>query len=176
MGRKKAIKKIEDLVPDDKNANAGTEDGQHLIEGSIDKFGMGRPILADKTGRIIAGNKTLAALKKAGKKKIIVVPSDGDTVIVHQRVDLDLETQPEARELGIVDNRAAEVNLLWDAGTIVGLDKTFDMDWEVTGFSPNDIEKFYDAGNLSPEGFPEYNEDNVETNTKCPKCGYEFDE
>ncbi len=51
--------KIDELIPDGKNANKGTEYGQSLIEKSLRKFGAGRSILIDKNNKIIAGNKTV---------------------------------------------------------------------------------------------------------------------
>ena len=55
---------IDQLIPDDKNFNKGTEFGSHLMDESLRKFGLGRSILIDKNNRIIAGNKTA---EKAGE-------------------------------------------------------------------------------------------------------------
>jgi hypothetical protein len=52
----KTIASIKDLVPDEKNANRGTQRGRALLESSLRQYGVGRPILADKNGRIIAGD------------------------------------------------------------------------------------------------------------------------
>jgi hypothetical protein len=51
-------KNINQLIPDNKNFNRGTEYGEHLMDESLRKFGLGRSILLDKNDRIIAGNKT----------------------------------------------------------------------------------------------------------------------
>lgn len=50
--------RIENLIPDNKNFNKGTQFGEHLMDESLRKFGLGRSILIDKNNRIIAGNKT----------------------------------------------------------------------------------------------------------------------
>src|SRR3712207_7882744 len=55
---------IENLVPDNKNFNKGTQFGDHLMDKSLREFGLGRSILIDKNDRIIAGNKTF---EKAGE-------------------------------------------------------------------------------------------------------------
>ena len=47
---------IDSLIPDNKNFNKGTEFGEHLMDESLRKFGLGRSILIDKNNRIIAGN------------------------------------------------------------------------------------------------------------------------
>ena len=41
---------VEQLIPDNKNFNKGTEYGQHLIEESLRKFGAGRSILLNHCG------------------------------------------------------------------------------------------------------------------------------
>lgn len=48
---------IENLIPDDKNFNKGTQYGDHLMDESLRKFGLGRSILIDKNNRIIAGKQ-----------------------------------------------------------------------------------------------------------------------
>lgn len=107
------IKTIADLTPDDRNANAGTERGQYMVAHSLEQYGAGRSILVDKSGRVIAGNKTLEAAAAMGLP-IAVVPSDGRSLVVVQRTDLDLDT-PEGRALAVADNRSSEVGLAWDA-------------------------------------------------------------
>src|SRR3712207_8333458 len=39
---------IENLVPDNKNFNKGTQFGDHLMDKSLREFGLGRSILIDK--------------------------------------------------------------------------------------------------------------------------------
>ena len=89
--------KIENLVPDDLNANKGTEYGQHLIENSLRKFGAGRSILIDRNNRIIAGNKTIENAANIGLDNVIVVETDGNQIVAVKRKDIDL-AQPEEEE------------------------------------------------------------------------------
>src|SRR5688572_23709837 len=89
---KKPITSLADLTPDLRNANRGTEWGGGLLERSLRETGAGRSILVDTHGRVIAGNKTLehwAAL--ADEAAIEVVQTDGQTLVVVQRNDLDLD-------------------------------------------------------------------------------------
>lgn len=85
----KRIDRIADLRPDATNANKGTARGRGMVEASLRETGAGRSILADKAGRIIAGNKTLEAWADIGGE-IEVVRTDGKKLVVVQREDLDL--------------------------------------------------------------------------------------
>jgi hypothetical protein len=115
----KQINSIADLSPDSRNANKGTPRGQQMVEDSLRKYGAGRSILADKKGRIIAGNKTLQSASDIDLP-VRVVESDGKELIVVQRTDLDLN-DPRARELAIADNRTAQTGLEWDADVLAQL-------------------------------------------------------
>src|SRR6185312_11854540 len=100
----KQLQRIDDLTPDDRNANRGTERGRAMLEESLRKYGAGRPVLADRNGKLIAGNKTVEEAAALGFE-IEVVRTKGDKLIVHQREDLDLETDVNARILAYADNR-----------------------------------------------------------------------
>ena len=111
--------KATDFTPDPQNANRGTKRGVDLLTNSLRKYGAGRSILADRNGRIIAGNKTLQAAIDLGLVDVEVVETDGKRLIVHKRTDLDLEATGAARELAYLDNRVAEVDLDWDTEQIL---------------------------------------------------------
>lgn len=111
------IRSIDDLIPDDQNANLGSERGTAVLEYSFRTYGAGRSIVADKHGRVIAGNKSLEQAAALGMD-IEVVKTDGKKLVVVQREDLDLDTE-QGRGLAYLDNRASEVSLVWDAAQIV---------------------------------------------------------
>ena len=113
--------KLRDLKPDKRNANRGTARGNAVISDSLRKYGAGRSILLDKHGTIIAGNKTAENAEAAGLEDVLVVQTTGDQLVAVQRMDLDLELDPRARELAIADNRASEVSLDWDVEALKGL-------------------------------------------------------
>jgi hypothetical protein len=114
----KEINSLEDLTPDQANPNKGTARGRYMIEASLRESGAGRSILADKNGRVIAGNKTLETWADLGGE-IEVVKTDGKKLVVVQREDLDLDDPTgQARKLSYYDNRASEVSLDWDAGEL----------------------------------------------------------
>lgn len=115
----KTLKTIADLTPDDRNLNVHTERGMGLLAKSLEQFGAGRSIVVDKHGKVIAGNATLEAAADQGFD-VQVVPSDGKTLVVVQRTDLELET-PQGRGLALADNRVAEVDLAWDPAQLKAL-------------------------------------------------------
>jgi hypothetical protein len=109
----KTLSKLSDLTPDQANANKGSQRGLGMLEDSMRKYGAGRSILADKNGKIIAGNKTLERAAELNLD-IDVVQSDGHKLVVVQRTDLDLDEDTAARQLAYADNRTAEVDLDWN--------------------------------------------------------------
>jgi DNA modification methylase len=104
-----------------------------MIDHSLTTYGAGRSILVDRDGHIIAGNKTVEAARRAGYKRVVIVPSDGTTLVAVQRSDLDINSR-KARELAIADNRAAELNLDWNL--------------EVLGSLEVDLKEFWTEGEL----------------------------
>lgn len=118
--------RIDDLIPDGHNANLGTTRGRKMVNTSLRKGGAGRSILVDKNLRVIAGNKTLAEAKALGMK-VRVIQTEGDELVVVQRMELDLETDDKAKELAIADNRAGEVGLEWDGNILADFGTQFDL-------------------------------------------------
>lgn len=117
----KEIKRLSDLVTDFRNANKGSQRGGGLLENSLQKYGAGRSVLVDKSGKIIAGNKTTEAAHSVGlDDDVLLVKSDGKRLVVVQRTDLDINSK-EARELAIADNRIGEINLDWDVEILASL-------------------------------------------------------
>jgi len=121
---------IDKLTLDDRNANKGTKKGRELIAKSVGRLGLGRSIVVDSSGRVIAGNKTLEAARAAGVKNIQLVESNGETLVVVRRSDLDLKKDKKAKELAIADNRTNEVDLSWDNEVLGKLKLDLDLsDW-----------------------------------------------
>jgi DNA modification methylase len=90
------------------------------LDESLQLYGAGRSVLADKFGRLIAGNKTVEQAR-ALKLPVRIVASRGRELVVVQREDLDLKRDPRARALAIADNRIAELDLVWDAKMLADL-------------------------------------------------------
>lgn len=109
----KRIQRPSDLTVDPRNCNRGTARGRDVLRASLEDLGAGRSVVVDRSGVIIAGNKTYTAATALGLP-VRVVQTDGDALVVVQRTDLDLSTDQRARKLAVADNRASEVNLAWD--------------------------------------------------------------
>jgi hypothetical protein len=119
----KKIRKIplDKLIPDDKNANRGTERGRKALGASLTKFGAMRSITIDKAERIMAGNKTVEEARAQGFTHVLIVPTDKKTLVAVQREDLDLSTA-EGRAAALADNRTSELDLDWDADILKDLE------------------------------------------------------
>jgi DNA modification methylase len=135
--------KLADIKLDEKNANRGTKRGREFIEGSLKKYGLGRSILLDRDGNVIAGNKTLEAFRAAGGTEIVVIGTQGDALIAVQREDLTIDSR-KGRSLAIADNRASEIDLDWNPEVLASLDlKLGDF------FDDRDMRRV--MGDLAPE-------------------------
>ena len=123
---------IESLVPDNKNFNKGTEYGNHLMDESLRKFGLGRSILLDKNDRIISGNKTAEKAAELGFENVLVVETDGNTLVAVKRKDVDLDSA-KGREFALADNATGKANLCFDTDLIMQEAEKFDFDPEDWG-------------------------------------------
>ena len=133
---------IESLVPDNKNFNKGTQYGDHLMDESLRRFGLGRSILIDKNNRIIAGNKTAEKAADIGFTDVVVVEVDGNQLVAVKRKDIDLDSA-KGRELALADNATGKANLEWDEELISDISAQLNFepgDWgvEIETINPDD--------------------------------------
>ena len=146
--------KIDELIPDAKNANKGTDRGRKALLDSLKRYGGGRSVLLDKDGRIIAGNKTVAAAAGLGIEDVIIVQTDGKQIVAVQRTDLDIDS-PEGRGLAIADNRVGELDLSWDVEQLM---ENIRDGADLTGlFDDNDLSELLasmEAGDADYLGVP----------------------
>lgn len=110
---------LRELTQDGENANRGTQRGEAELERSISTYGLGRSILVDRNGTIIAGNKTAQKAGELGLDDVVVVQTTGNQLVAVQRTDLDLDTDDEARELAYADNKVGELDLDWDPDQVL---------------------------------------------------------
>ena len=153
--------RITDLVGDNLNFNKGTQYGDHLMDESLRQFGLGRSILIDKNNRIIAGNKTTEKAGELGFEDVLVVETDGKTLVAVKRTDIDLDSKA-GRELALADNATAKANLEWDEEAIAKASETFGIvptDWGVN------IEGF--ADDEEPEEEPSQKEISTRLIVEC---------
>lgn len=152
MKNKVVETKIDELIPDDLNANKGTEYGSHLMEKSFRELGAGRSILLDRNGKIIAGNKSTETAAAIGLQDVIIVETDGTKLVAVKRMDIDIDSK-QGRELALADNATSKANLAWDEEAIAQINEQWDIkpeDWGIKAdFGENDAEEEW-------QGMPEY--------------------
>ncbi len=173
MATKIEHRKIKELRPDSQNANMGTERGLRALDDSLTFVGLGRSVVTDKNGVVIAGNKTVERAADRGFEDTIVVHTDGKQLVVVQRDDLDLAEGGKARELAYYDNRAAELSLSWNP---VQLQADKEEGVQIVDKLWHPVELIELTGNVDSVEFPEYDEsiaDTVEYHD-CPNCGHKF--
>lgn len=124
--------KLDALIPDDVNANKGTEYGNHLMEKSFREFGAGRSVLLDKNNRLIAGNKATEKCAEIGIEDVIIVETDGTKLVAVKRTDIDLDSK-EGRELALADNATSKANLSWDESSLSLVSEKWGVDVEEWG-------------------------------------------
>lgn len=152
-----------DLTPDDPE--------YQKIRRSIEEFGYVDPLVWNKrTGNLVGGHQRLKVLKELGYQEVEC-----------SVVDLDPSRE---KALNIALNK---IEGEWDLPKLKDLLEELDtgeLDIEITGFDLDEIEKMMTAFRVeeseeetynaeSPDDFPSYDED-IETEHKCPKCGYEW--
>jgi hypothetical protein len=167
--------RLADLTTDNRNANAGTERGRAMVKESLRRSGAGRSILADRHGRIIAGNTTHEAAVDIGLTDAIIVKTDGTRMVVVQRTDLDLDS-PAGRALAVADNRTSEVGLSWDLDVLAELaaDQSSDISALFTATELADLlEADAPVPRFAPE-VPSHRLDELATDTTCPACGHQW--
>lgn len=98
--------------------NKGTRNGNRIITRSIKELGCCRSVVADSENNIIVGSKVFNAAINAGIKKVVVVETSGDKLVVVKRTDI-LPGTVKQKEITLVDNISSEQNLDWDADTII---------------------------------------------------------
>lgn len=114
-------RKIADYRPDPANPNKHSERGVSMLEDSLASVGLGRSIVVDKNGIVLAGNSTQERAIDQGFENAIEVESDGKSLIVVRRTDLNLldDKDNRARKLSYYDNRSAELGIAWDADQLL---------------------------------------------------------
>ena len=142
---------IDSLTPDPQNRRLHPERNQQMMQASIQAVGVGRSIVIDQDGVVLAGNGMVAAAKAAGITRVRVIESSGDELIAVQRTDLT----PEARkQLALYDNRTAEL-AAWDPE---GLKADRDLGTDLQPFWTDSEQALMFGTEVQPswDGMPEF--------------------
>jgi len=98
---------LAELTPDPRNARRRTERSHGMLTRSISDFGAARSIVVDENGVVLCGNGTVEAAAIHGINRVLVIPTDGNTLVAVQRTDLS----PTAKTgLALADNRSSDTS------------------------------------------------------------------
>lgn len=119
----KKIEKLSDVRQQQKNANLHSERGMAMLEKSMNRVGYTAPMIAAADGEIISGSARheVAAEIFGDESSPIVIESDGTRPIVVVRTDIPNASDSRAKEVAVMENRVAEVNLVWEPEVIQDL-------------------------------------------------------
>lgn len=119
-------KKLSEITPYEKNPRRNDEAVEYVAE-SIKEFGFKVPIVVDKDGVIVAGHTRYKAAKKLKLKEVPCIIAD------------DL-TEDQVKAFRLADNKVGEI-AEWDEELLWEELEGIDLDMEVFGFEPFDIEE-----------------------------------
>lgn len=106
----KEIKTAADLIQDENNYRKHSETNKARIRKSIDEAGLGRSVVIDADGVLIAGNGVQQVIDK--DTPVRVVETDGTELVVVKRTDLHTD-DPRRKTLAFADNATAD-DVEWD--------------------------------------------------------------
>ncbi len=123
---------IASLTPDPRNARTHSKLQIEQVAASISQFGFTNPILAEPSGKLIAGHARLLAAKKMGLHEVPVIILSG-------------LSESQTRALRIADNKIA-LSAGWDLDilkielTELGAMPDLEFELGITGFSGGEID------------------------------------
>lgn len=146
--------KITDLVFQTKNANKGTQYGDHLLEKSLNKFGFIEAGVLDKNGSIVSGNHRVSKAGEIGFNDVIIVKGDRTKAIMVQYDDIDINT-PEGKELAIALNQTAKTNIDFDFEVLESeMDESVLEEWGLENNETEVLESKEDDFDATPPKIP----------------------
>lgn len=106
----KEIKTAADLIQDENNYRKHSDTNKARIKKSIDEAGLGRSVVIDADGVLVAGNGVQQVIDK--DTPVRVVETDGTELVVVKRTDLHTG-DPRRKTLALADNATAD-DVEWD--------------------------------------------------------------
>ena len=108
------IKTAADLIQDENNYRKHSDTNKARIKKSIDEAGLGRSVVIDADGVLVAGNGVQSVIDK--DTPVRVVETDGTELVVVKRTDLHTG-DPRRKTLALADNATAD-DVEWDFDAI----------------------------------------------------------
>lgn len=137
-----------------------------VVKASLKEYGWQQPIVVDGEGVIIAGHtRYLAALELGWTEAPVCVARD--------------LTPAQAKAYRLMDNKSHE-RAEWDM-ELLALEmedlKGLEFALELTGFDLSELAGFDSPPAITPESSTqEIDPNEYQMNTRCPRCGFEFDD
>lgn len=169
MSDKKTTYTIANLRQDPKNSRKHDPRNIAMIVESIQKDGVSRSGVINKTGKVICGNGTLEALAEAGIEEIIVVPTNGKQWVVVQRNDL---TEEQETRISIADNRTTDLSE-FSGEALMDLEKDFNGLLKPF-FTEKELDKMLKKELNHALPSLDKKEPTAPDEAECPQCGHHF--
>ena len=151
-------RKLSELIPWAVNPRQLTEKQAEHLKASLIKFGLAQPFLISPENDIYDGHQRQALMD--------IMQEYGHDAPIDCRMSSRVLEDDERRELVV---RLHENVGEWDYDGLANLYEVEELgDW---GFPEWKLAEL--SGADPPDDFPEYGDD-IDTEHKCPKCGYEW--
>lgn len=154
---------VDRLIPYTNNPKEHPGGQVKKIASSIKNYGWDQPIVVDEDYEIIKGHGRMMAAELLSLERIPVIRRD------------DL-TDAEKRASRIADNKTAES--AWNEDTLaLELEQLAGapIDLDTLGFDDSEIDDLLEPPEMDvPDEFDDIDPDEIETEHKCPECGYEW--
>ena len=154
-----AMLAVDQIQPHPRNPNEGDVDG---IGESIDAIGFyGVVLVHEATGNILAGSHRWAAAQDRGLAELPAIVVDCD--------------ETTARAIMTGDNEWARLGR-WNVARLVALlteQQATPLGLAASGFTDERLAELVAQMSPAPPEFGEYGDD-LPTEHKCPRCGYEW--
>lgn len=123
---------VAELKQDENNYRKHSDENRRRIRKSINEAGLGRSVVVDADGVLIAGNGVASVVDE--DTPIRVVETDGTELVVVKRTDLH-EGDERRKKLAFADNATSD-GVEWDFEAMAadGWDEDELKDWGVVGF------------------------------------------
>jgi hypothetical protein len=147
------IKVAADLIQDEHNYRKHSDTNKARIKKSIDEAGLGRSVVIDADGVLVAGNGVQSVIDKDTPVK--VVETDGTELVVVKRTDLHTG-DPRRKTLALADNATSD-DVEWDFEAIEadGWNEETLGEWGVDAWKDEPQQKQGSNSELDIDGFAE---------------------
>ena len=146
------IKTAADLKQDGNNYRKHSDTNKARIKKSIDEAGLGRSVVIDADGVLIAGNGVQQVVDP--DTPVRVIETDGTELVVVKRTDLHTD-DPRRKTLALADNATSD-DVEWDTAAMEadGWDEDELQNWGIVQFNENanvDIDSLFEPSVSSKE-------------------------